>query len=178
MPTTGLLPRVAGALAYNHSASLADLAAAAGVGRTTLHRAYATREALTRAVAEFAVAECDRIYTAAGVDDAPADAVLPKLADECVALGVAYTLLWADPPITDLVAMHEVGEAVDTRLEAFVVRSQAAGELRPDAPARWIVYSIGGQAMTAMFAVREGHIGEREAPRLFTSTLLAGLGPR
>ncbi|HUW15956.1 MAG TPA: TetR family transcriptional regulator, partial [Actinomycetes bacterium] len=36
----------------NSTASLSDVAAAAGVGRTTVHRCFATREELVRALVE------------------------------------------------------------------------------------------------------------------------------
>lgn len=43
---------------------------------------------------------------------------------------------------------------------------------------RWLVYSIGSQALAAGFAVSEGHIGEKAAKQLFLRSIagLSGTG--
>lgn len=171
-----LVERVAAEVAQHPSASMQEYAAAVGVGRTTLHRHFATRFDLVRAVAAHALAQAGRLFDALGFDDAPPEQVLDRLADEVMAYGLTYVLLWSDASLeTDAELMAE-SERFDARFERFVARAQAAGVLRADLPARWIVFSIGGQAGTLWWAARDGHFGRRQAPALFRATVLQGLG--
>ncbi len=173
-----LLTAVATALAGNLGASMQELADEAGVGRTTLHRRFPTRQALTDAVAQHAVDEANRIVTACGIDDRPSPEVFDRLAVEVLPLALTYALLWAEPPITDRTPLEAEVHRLDDRFERFAVRAQADGHLRPDVPARWVAYSLGSQALALWWAVRAGFVGPREAERLFTATTLDGLrGP-
>jgi AcrR family transcriptional regulator len=176
-PDDALLRGVAGVLAGNPGASMTEIAAAAGTSRATLHRRFPTREDLTVAVAHHALDECDRIFDAAGMDDdRPAAEVLEALSREALALAVAYELLWVVPPITDHTDMEAEAALRDDRFERFAARAQAAGQLRADVPARWVVYSVGSQAVALRYAVIAGFVGAREAERLFRTTILDGLG--
>lgn len=180
MPGTDdqLLEAVATALAGNLGASMQELADEAGVGRTTLHRRFPSRQALTDAVARHALDEAERIMTACGMDDRPVDEVLDRLAAEVLPLALSYALIWAEPPITERTPLEAEVDLLDDRFERFAARAQAGGFLRPDVPARWVVYSLGSQALAVWWAARSGFVGPREAERLFADTALDGLrGP-
>lgn len=171
-----LLPAVSTALADNLGASLQEIADAAGVGRTTLHRHFPTRQALMGAVAEHALTEYARVMDDCEFDEATAPEVLERLSKEVMALAVAYALLYAEPPITDNVAaLHGAVTAHDDRFERFVARGQADGYFRTDVPSRWIVYSIGSQALAIWYAVRSGVIATRDTERLFLTSVADGL---
>lgn len=173
-----LLTAVATALAGNLGASMQEIADEAGIGRTTLHRRFPSRQTLTDAVARHALDEADRIMSACGMDDRPAPEVLDRLAAEVLPLALTYALLWAEPPITERTPLEAEVEQLDDRFERFAARGQVDGHLRPDVPARWIVYSLGSQALAVWWAVRAGFVGVREAERLFADTALDGLrGP-
>lgn len=170
-----LLDAIAGALAHNLGASMQEIADSAGVSRTTLHRTFANRQALTEALAEHALAESNRVFDEAGIDDRPVAEAFEHLSASVIPLAVAYCLLWAEPPISQTPALAEAVEVQDDRFERFFARGQAEGYFRADLAPRWLVYSIGSQAMAAWFAVRAGFVGAREAPRLFRSTVLSGV---
>lgn len=174
-PDDQLLPAVASALADNLGASLQEIADAAGVGRTTLHRHFPTRQLLTDAVAQHALRECERVMDACGFDDLAVPDVLDRLSREVLSLAVAYALIYAEPPITNLTDLQAEAAVQDNRFECFAARGQAEGHFRTDVPSRWIVYSIGSQAMAVGFAVRAGFIATRDVERLFLTTVLGGL---
>lgn len=177
-PVSPILPALAAALAHDLGASMHDIATAAGIGRTTLHRHFANRQALTQAVADYAMAECDRLFDEIGIDTLPVDEVLERLSAQVLPLALVYTLLWAEPAITTHTDMDAEVNLRDDRFEAFAVRGQAEGFFRPDVPARWIVFSIGSQAVAVWWAVRDEFVGAREAGRLFRTTTLDGLAGR
>ncbi|WP_210495425.1 TetR family transcriptional regulator [Patulibacter sp. SYSU D01012] len=177
-PPDLVLEAIAAELSRRPAASMQELAAAAGIGRTTLHRRFATRFDLVRAVAAHALGEADRIFDAVGLDDAPPAAALDRLADEVMGLALAYALLFADATLEADAGLAAEVERQDARLERFVARAQRDGVLRADLPARWIVFSLGAQASALWWAVRDEHLGRRQAPALFRTTVLDGLAAR
>lgn len=110
-----------------------------------------------------------------GFDDLAAPDVLDRLSREVLPLAVAYALIYAEPPITDLTDLQAEAALQDNRFERFAARGQSEGHFRSDVPSRWIVYSIGSQALAVWFAVRAGFIAPRDVERLFLTTVLGGL---
>lgn len=83
------------------SASLGEVATTAGIGRTTLHRHFADRESLLRALDEY----CRELYLAAvtrsrPTEDTGLDAHL-RYCSELLGLGPVLTLIFADHPLVD-----------------------------------------------------------------------------
>lgn len=175
MAEADLIARVADALARQPGGSMQEIAAAAGVGRTTLHRAFGSREALIEGVGRHVLAECARLFDAAGIDDAPADEVLDRLIAETVLLARVYALLFAEPAVYRATALQDDIAGQEQRFERFVVRCQAAGVLRLDVPPGWLANAIGAQLGGAWWAIQEGHVGVRDAPRLLRTTLFDGI---
>lgn len=171
---SALLRAITRVLANDQSASMTDIATAAGVGRTTLHRTFGTRDDLMLAVARFVADDSDRVAALIGLDDAPAADVLEALGDVLVEWAPVCALLWSTVAVSEQVDLRAVGERLDERFEAFVRRGQADGFLRPDLPPRWVVYSLSAQVLAAGYAVDEGHLGEKAAKPLFISGVLNG----
>jgi AcrR family transcriptional regulator len=173
-----LLRKAAGALTNDLSASMGDIAARIGVGRSTLHRSFSSRDVLMAEVARFAMQEIERIYDLARLDEGPVLDVLKAMGDEVLNLATAYALLWADPPISDYAGMDGEWDAQRERMSAFTARGQADGSFRVDVPAIWVGFSIASHAWALGIAVRAGYLGERAVGDLFITTVLDGLGGR
>lgn len=170
-----LLDTVAGVLAREPGSSMQEIATAAGVSRTTLHRAFGDRAKLVERVSEHVLADCARLFDEAGIDDTPVLEAFDRLIETPLPLGKAYALLLAEPGayrITRLVAEIRTQEE---RFERYFARGQAAGAFRPDLPPRWLVYSVGSQLTALWWAVDDGFVGTRDAPRLIRATVLAGI---
>ncbi len=177
-PSPRLLDAVSAALAANLGASTQEIAAAAGISRATLHRAFASREKLVDTVAAHAVREAERIFDEAGIDEGPAAEAFERLSESVVPLAIAYSLLWSEPAISQTVRLHAEAERLDDRFERFFERGQDEGVFRADVAPRWLAYSAGAQAVAAWWSITDGHVGEREGPKLFRRTLLSGIaGP-
>jgi AcrR family transcriptional regulator len=172
---TQLTDTVARVLAREPGSSMQEIATAAGVSRTTLHRAFGDRETLVEKVSAHVLADCARLFDEAGIDDAPVLEAFDRLIDATLTLAKAYALLFAEPDVYRITRLVEEIRTQDERFERFFARGQAAGAFRPDLPPRWLVYSVGSQLTAVWWAIDDGFVGTREAPRLVRATVLGGI---
>lgn len=170
-----LLDAATTVLTKDGSASLAEVAAAAGVGRTTLHRYFPTREGLIRALVEDALDRVEEAITAAEPDRGPVLEALQRVTDTVVPLGPSLAFLHAEPDVyhaRDLIRRwYEALEPIARAVE----RGQADGSLRADLPVKWVVDAYAGAILTAWDTADEGRIWLQDAPRLITSTVFHGI---
>src|SRR5258706_15288873 len=92
-----LLDAAVEVLVADPSASLAEVAEAAGIGRTTLHKHYATRDDLMRAVGHRALERWEQVVTAAAERSDTDDGGLRALAEAMVPIGPHLAFLWRNP---------------------------------------------------------------------------------
>jgi AcrR family transcriptional regulator len=165
-------------LAVNPSASLAEVAAAAGIGRTTLHKQYATRQDLLVAVAHAALNQAEQAINAA-VDTANKDpqAGLEQLVSELVPLGAGLAFLFRQASLDNEPDVAERMKAVEPMLSEVGELAKKAGLIRTDQPGWWFVSTLYAQIYVAWEGVVEGRLAALDAPNLVLSTLLEGLGP-
>jgi TetR/AcrR family transcriptional regulator, repressor for lfrA len=121
-------------LADNPSASLTDIAAAADVGRSTVHRYYPERTDLLRALArhvhELSNAAIDRADPMHG----PADEALRRVVESQLDLGPIVLFVYSEPTI---LADPELAAYLDTGDEAIVEVLNRASVDRPEYPPGW-----------------------------------------
>ena len=156
-------------------ASLGDVAARAGVGRATLHRHFASREALMVALAQTAERELN-----AAIDDAVAEA---QSHTEGLRLALAAAIplasrqwflanesLDSDPDIAAAYAADR--EELAKEIEA----AKGEGTFSRDVPTAWIVQTYENLIYTAWSMVRDGEATPNQAADLAWRTLTMGLG--
>jgi AcrR family transcriptional regulator len=168
---TRLLDLVAEALVANPGASLAEVAEAAGVGRTTLHKHYATRDDLLRAVAHRALDLWDDAVS--GVET---DGDLAALVAAMVPIGPQLAFLWRTPSFDHDSGIGERWRVAERRGLAVVHRAVAAGVVRVGVPDKWLLATLYALVYSAAELVADGHLAPRDAPRLVVDTFLSGLG--
>src|SRR4030088_1680919 len=78
---------------HGTAATLADVAAAAGLSRATLYRYYPNREALLKALAAHALTELASRLNDAGLERATVKEAIERLARAIVAIGDRYAVL-------------------------------------------------------------------------------------
>ena len=172
-----ILDAAAATLPTNSGASLADVAAAAGVGRTTVHRHFPTRETLLTGVAVAAIDRIDDVITGCRLEEGPAPDVLRRLADALVPLAHEFRFLDVGPEIWRLGGeLSRRWYRVVDRLEALVERGKREGDLRPDIPTPWLVDLLSAAVGCAGESIDDGRVAQAEAPRLLVEVLLRGAG--
>jgi len=166
-------------LGRDPSASLADIASMAGVGRATLHRHFAGRDDLIVELAKVAIEELDAAVQAA-VKDAPSWTASLELSLHAVIPLANRNWFLAqersdqNPEIAAAVAAQraELVEAIE--------EARKEGAFAPDVPTSWIAASYDNLIYTAWEAVRDQELTPKQAASLAWRTLTTGLkeGPR
>jgi AcrR family transcriptional regulator len=165
--------------------SMAVVAKAAGVGRATLHRYFATREAL---LTEIGVRSLDRwesrlrdrqVAAASASGDAGWIAgCLHGLVEDFVADAEDFGFALTDSYMCTEPALVQRADGLFAQEIEFYAAAQSAGVLRADVPPRWIGHSMYGQLIAARDAMRDGDVARRDVAALVLSTFLTGSGPR
>jgi AcrR family transcriptional regulator len=157
-------------LARDSSASLGEVAAAAGVGRTTLHRYFAERSDLMAALAVHTLERVAAATERAALDRGAAPAALERLCREYFELGDALTLMFNDPQISAAESWQEEAEH-DRALFALIERGQAEGTIDAAMSAVWIQYTLWALLYSAWSLMREQSLPRHEALELCLRSL-------
>lgn len=165
-------------LLHSPAASLAEVAAAAGVSRTTLHQRWPTRQDLLVALALAAMDLVRDAYAAARLEEGTAREAVERLVDRLVPLGPRLEFLLRERSLDAVDEVTRRYAELDHPLVVLVERGQDAGELRADLPAWWLVASLTGAVYAAWEAIADGRLAPRDATGLVVTTVLDGMAPR
>jgi AcrR family transcriptional regulator len=185
MSVRALAGRVSGAslldvatevLVADPSASLTQVAQAAGIGRTTLHKHYPTRDDLLRAVGHRALDLWEQVTAVADRCEAD-DGGLRTLVEAMVPIGPHLAFLWRNPIFDHAEDIGSRWRAVEPRTLALLKRAQARAALRADVADFWLLQTFYSLVYVAAESVRSGHLAPRDAPGLVVDTFARGLGP-
>lgn len=169
-----LLEVVAEVLVAQPGASLAEVAQAAGISRTTLHKYYATRDDLVRAVAFRAVEIWEQAVDA--VAEGPGtEAGLRELLTAMIESGPQLAFLWRNPSLDPDEEINRRFIGAQNGCLAVLGRAQHAGLISVDVPDWWLLQTMFALVYTAAESVHSGHLAPRDAPDLALKTLLHGL---
>lgn len=164
-------------------ASMAVLAAAAGVGRATLHRHFASRDDLlhelgTRSLDrwEQSLDAADARGAAASGDATRIESCLSDLMGRYLADSDDFGFALTDGYLTSAPDLLDRSDRLAEREVELLAAGQAAGVLRDDVPARWLGHAVYGVLVAAREAVRDGDVARRDLDALVLSTYLKGAG--
>lgn len=164
-------------LVRDPQASIADIAAAAGVGRITLYGHFPSRPELIDATFAYALDQADQVLAAVDLSGEPRQALARLIASSWQivdryrgALAAAQREL---PP--ERIRAHH-GQPMN-RVEALLTRGQQAGAFRTDLPLDWLVALFYTVMHGAAAEITAGRLPAADAPRMITATLLAAYTP-
>lgn len=169
-----ILDAAVGVLARNPAASLGDVAAAACVGRTTLHRYFAERADLLAALRDEAERRLTEAHDRARVGDDTGVAAIRRLCQEYFDLGDLLSLLF-----TEQLSDDEWAETArcDGEFEAMVRRGHHDGTVDPELPAAWITSLIWSQLYAGWAYIAEHGVSRHEALRLILRCVAGAVRP-
>jgi AcrR family transcriptional regulator len=178
--------------------SLGDLASAIGIGRTTLHRMFASRGDLITALAHQALDDLETTYRAVGFGPAevvadsiaPADPTAPAESSRPLAQDVldrvsrlVDLLIPLGPSLMFLIRARELDRDTDLterirRLDGPLHEALAAagrdGVLDPHLPPWWLAETLFATVWIAWEQIAEGRLAARDAQGLVIRTWLGG----
>lgn len=171
-----LLDVAAEVLVADPSASLTQVAEAAGIGRTTLHKQYATREDLLRAVGHRVVDLCEQVTKVASADDA--DGGLRAAIEAMIPIGPQLAFLWRTPSFDHDQDLETRWNAFTQETLAILRRAQDRGVISAGIPDWWLLSTFHAVIYVAFERVQTGHLARLDAPGLALATLLHGFAPQ
>lgn len=169
-----ILAAAAAVLARDRAATMADIAEAAEVGRSTLHRYFPDREELVRAVvADSCQVLAESVYRAALDQGPPADA-LRRLVAAMMDTGDRLRFLFGDLQALDRFDARPVPEAAPAVLD-LIARGQAAGVLDPRVSPGWVRHVLWALVYTGCEEVASGRMHRHGATAAVIHTLENGV---
>ncbi len=173
-----LLDAAVSYLVAHPRASLAQIAAAAGIGRTTLFKLFATRDELERAVALRALAVCQAAVDTARAtarDAGATDGGLRALVTALLPVGPQLNFVWRTPSLDVDDEVSRASEALWRSLGETLTCVGDTGVLR-DVPPWWLEQLLLATVYIAWESVYDGRLARLDAADLVIETVVSGVG--
>ncbi|MER6716643.1 TetR/AcrR family transcriptional regulator [Streptomyces sp. NPDC000877] len=172
-----ILSAAASVLSRRRDATLADIAAAADVGRSTLQRYFPDRGELVSAVVEDCLRRLDDSLKEARIDEGPPLDALRRLVAAMLDVGDQVLFLYGDPRISEAVAARGADPAAE-EIGRLIRRGQAEGVLDPEVSSDWIEHVLWAHVSAGCTAVSGGKLPRHGASTWVIRTLENGIGTR
>ncbi|MFE2379689.1 TetR/AcrR family transcriptional regulator [Streptomyces sp. NPDC059398] len=156
------------------TATMDEVARAAGIGRATLHRHFAGRDALVRALEEYGIAEFEAAIDAARTDEGPAVEALRRLIAEVEPAAGLLAFLVTENELFEGEGVNEGWDRLDARVSALFRRGQEAGEFRIDLTPAWLTEALYGLIGTCAWAIQDGRVAAKDFSYMIAELLLGG----
>jgi AcrR family transcriptional regulator len=172
-----ILDAAADVLSKRPDATLASIAIAAGISRTTIFNKFPTRDALIEALGADALVRIGQVMEWLPDGD-PGDVreAIARITHDLMPLAPRTTFLRLVPGLGNELDQH--WEHVVTPLAIYMATAQAHGLLRTDQPPRWLVASYIGLLFAAWDEISAGELGATQAARFIVDTWLSGASPK
>jgi AcrR family transcriptional regulator len=164
-------------LARDPEMSIADIAAAAGVGRITLYGHFKTRAELVDAVLTRTIERADAILDATDTTGDPRDALARLIASSWQLVHEFRNILQAAHRELPAERIRGVHDPLLRRVQSLIGRGQRAGTFRSDLPRQWLTTTAFSLMHAAAEDAAAGRIKPGDAAGLITATLQAAFTP-
>lgn len=169
-----MLRSAAALLTRKSTATMDEVAKAAGIGRATLHRHFAGRDALVRALENLGIQEFEAALDAAALDEGPSEQALRRLIAAVEPSAGLLSFLVTENQLFEGDEMNEGWNRLDARVSAFFRRGQERGEFRIDLTPAWLTEALYGLVSTGAWAVQAGRVAGQDFQYMIVELLLGG----
>ncbi|WP_031468033.1 TetR/AcrR family transcriptional regulator [Sciscionella sediminilitoris] len=168
-----ILRAAATLLSRNNGATMDEVAKAAGISRATLHRYFAGRKTLIKALEELGIAETERAFQAARLDEGTATEALHRVVAETESTAPLLSFLLSEDQLY-LEEPSEGWQQLEDRLAALFHRGQADGEFRIDMSTTWLSDALLALIAAAAWSAQFGRIASKDYRAMVLDLFLNG----
>ncbi|GHC82607.1 TetR family transcriptional regulator [Streptomyces flavofungini] len=169
-----VLRSAAAQLTRKGSSTLDEVAKASGISRATLHRHFAGRDALVRALEDLGLKECELALDAARLGEGSAQDALRRLIKEIEPAAGLLAFLVTENQLFEGDDRHEGWSRIDDRMAELFRRGQESGEFRIDLSTAWLTDALYGLVGAAAWAVLDGRVAAKDFSYMIAELLIGG----
>lgn len=169
-----VLRSAAALLTRKSTATMDEVARAAGIGRATLHRHFAGRDALVKALEDLGIREFEAALDAAALDEGSCEEALRRLVAAIEPSAGLLSFLVTENQLFEGDEVNEGWDRLDARVSAFFRRGQERGELRIDLTPAWLNEALYALISTGAWAVQAGRVAGQDFQYMIVELLLGG----
>ncbi|MFF1839028.1 TetR/AcrR family transcriptional regulator [Streptomyces sp. NPDC058231] len=169
-----VLRSAAALLTRKSTATMDEVARAAGIGRATLHRHFAGRDALVRALEDLGIQEFEAALDAAALDEGSSEEALRRLIAAVEPGAGLLSFLVTENQLFEGEELNDGWNRLDARVSAFFRRGQERGEFRIDLTPAWLTEALYGLVSTGAWAVQAGRVAGKDFQYMIVELLLGG----
>ncbi|GHC42255.1 TetR family transcriptional regulator [Streptomyces cinnamoneus] len=168
-----VLRAAAALLTRKATASMDEIAKAAGISRATLHRHFAGRDALVRALEQLGIEQFERALDEARLDEGDAAQAVRRLIERTEPVAGILGFLYSENQLFEG-EINEGWNRLDARVHALFVRGQEEGAFRIDLSPAWLTDALYGLIASGAWAVHDGRVAAKDLTRMVAELLLGG----
>ncbi|HEY9292329.1 MAG TPA: helix-turn-helix domain-containing protein [Microlunatus sp.] len=162
-------------LSRRASATMDDIAKAAGISRATLHRQFAGRDGLIDALEELGIREVEAALDAAELDRGKAADALRRLADRIEPSAGLLAFLMSQAQLFEGANTNPGWDRIDQRITELFRRGQQDGDFRIDQQPAWLAEAIYGLVSAAVWSIQAGLAGKTQFQNMIIDLMLDGV---
>ncbi len=170
-----ILRSAAALLTRKATSTMDEVAKAAGISRATLHRQFAGRDALIRALEALGLEQLETALDAARLDEGDAADAVRRLVAEVEPVAGFLAFLVTENQLFETDAMNEGWTRIDDRISALFRRGQESGEFRIDLSPVWLTEALYGLVGSGAWAVQDGRVAAKDFQFMIVELLLGGV---
>jgi TetR/AcrR family transcriptional regulator, mexCD-oprJ operon repressor len=168
-----ILDAATACLSRSTTASMAEIAQAAGLGRVTVYGHFPSREALIEATLARLLERGEAVLGGLDLTGDPRDALRSLIESSWRLIADADAVLQAAQSVLPPGRIRELHAKPAQRAEALIRRGQAEGAFRTDLPATWLVSVLYYVLKGAAAEIASGRLDPSDAPHFIAATVLA-----